>query len=42
MISEIGETGHSARDGMADFAYRIVSLLPENPILPIFAVQRGY
>ncbi len=41
MMSEIGEAGqsaHSARTStrMPDFAYRIISLMHDNPILPIF------
>ena len=41
MICEIGETGHSARRSrtrsrMPDFAYRIISLMHDNPILPTF------
>lgn len=36
MRSEIGEAGQSARSRMPDFAYRIISLMHDNPILPIF------
>ena len=36
MRSEIEERDHSTRRWMPDFAYRIVSLLHDNPILPIF------
>jgi|LGVE01.1.fsa_nt_gb hypothetical protein len=41
MMSEIGDASQSARrtsssTRMPDFAYRIVSLMHDNPILPIF------
>jgi 2-polyprenyl-3-methyl-5-hydroxy-6-metoxy-1,4-benzoquinol methylase len=39
MMSEIGDAGQSARrtrSRMPNFAYRIISLLHDNPILPIF------
>ena len=36
MSNEIEERDHSARRGMPDFAYRIISLMHDNPILPIF------
>ena len=36
MSSEIGERHHSTRSRMSDFAYRIISPMHDNPILPIF------
>jgi demethylmenaquinone methyltransferase/2-methoxy-6-polyprenyl-1,4-benzoquinol methylase len=35
-IGEAGQSAHSARTRMPDLAYRIVSLMHDNPILPIF------
>lgn len=36
MLREIGEAGRNARTRMPDFAYRIIALLHDNPILLTF------